>query len=100
MAALPNNLRRVIVRWLILFLSLGLANPAWAWAPLPRELWDINLAHGASPGGAVIVKEVANYNLGDNHFYLLIRIYSDAGKAAAQFLSFSRYVYSLKGRTV
>jgi len=109
----------VSFKYLILFIMLGawghaappppkalptlgefLFGPEATTAPVPPEVWAIREANGAPPCGAVILEERADYTYRTNSFRLRIRIYNEAGKAAANLEPFDHVVKFLEGRTV
>ena len=83
-----------------LILALLLATPIFAFPPVPAEVWAIKESNGAPACGAVIIEEKADYGNHFNTFDLRIRIYNEAGKAAANLQPFPLYTNSVTGRTV
>jgi len=68
--------------------------------PVPPETWAIRESAGAPPCGAVIVSESDNYGNNYSDFDLTIRIYNEAGRAAAELAPFPPFTHYVKGRTV
>ena len=88
----------MIWKWMMLLWALGPV--AWSFPAVPPEVWAIKENSGAPACGAVIVEEKAAYGKFSNTFELRIRIYNEAGKAAAKLQPFPFHTESVTGRTV
>ena len=86
--------------WKSLMLLCALGTAAGAFPAIPPEVWAIKESNGAPACGAVIVEEKAAYGVRSNTFDLRIRIYNEAGKAAANLPPFSSDTHSVTCRTV
>jgi len=92
-------MQKALLRALFAILVLGPPGQGKDWPVIPPETWSIKQGPGANSHGAVILDEWVRYGIRETEVRRRIRIFGEAGKAAAALPAFNR-IYELEGRTV